>query len=189
MNRKLFKAQELSGVIITFVVAFALSRLYYITRGNPVGVLFGSVNNSIWEQLKPLILGYFLYGGLELLTSKPYFRQFVASKTLGLYITALLYILLRSFLVDFYNIYLNAVLSILCLATGFLFSYKATLSKRTLGDLFAPCCFMLMLIFIMYFSFTAFSPRLWVFQDPDTCLYGIIPKHLDAGAIALDALC
>ena len=44
---------------------------------------------------------------------------------------------------------------------------------------------MLLLIFIMYFSFSAFPPRMDLFLDKESGMYGIIPEHIDIGAEAL----
>lgn len=188
MDRKLFKAQELSGIVISSLFVFLLWNLYSFTGGNPIGVLFGSVNGSIWEQLKPMLLCYVAYSGFELFSSKPYFRQFVAAKSLGIYAMLIVYILFRSLCPNPCNIYLNCIFTVVSFAAGYFLSRWVTLLNKPLGELFMPACFMLLLLFVMFFSFTVFPPRIWLFRDYSTGLYGIIPDYIDTGAIVLDSI-
>lgn len=188
MDKRLFKSQELIGILGSLVITLLLWQLYTITNGNPIGIIFGCVNQSIWEQLKALILSYVLLGTFELFTSKPYFRQFVVAKSTGLYCVIAVYIIIRYLSLGAFSIYTNIGAAIVSLALGYTLSYFLTNLHTTLRDLFIPCCFMLLLIFVMFFSFTVFTPQLSIFVDPDTGMYGIIPQYIDTGAMVLDAL-
>ncbi|MCH5303510.1 MAG: hypothetical protein J1E41_01485, partial [Ruminococcus sp.] len=147
-----------------------------------IGVLFGSVNTSIWEQLKPIILCYILFGVLELMCAKPYFRQFVVSKALGLYLSVFIYIILSKVLPSSFS----APITLISLAVGFIFSKFMTLSRKDISWLFSVACFMLLLIFVMYFSFSVFPPRMNLFLDSESGMYGIIPDAVDRGATYLN---
>lgn len=186
MDRKLFKRQEMLGVFVSLMLTFLMWQIYNLTKGNPLGVIFGSVNNSIWEQLKALIISYVVFGGLELFTSKPYFRQFVVGKAWGLYGVISAYIILRYITISVFNVFVNSFVALVSLIIGYVVSYFVTNFKADLRDLFVPSFFMLVLIFVMFFSFSAFPPKLTLFQDPDTGMYGIIPDYIDTGAIILN---
>ena len=77
-------------------------------------------------------------------------------------------------------------MTVFALSAGFISSALMTLRVERISGLFFAACFMLLLIFIMYFSFTAFPPRLNIFHDKETGMYGIIPKYIDIGALYLD---
>ena len=188
MDKKLFRRQEILGVLASLLLTFLMWQVYGLTKGNPLGVIFGSVNNSIWEQLKALIIAYVVFGGLELFISKPYFRQFVVGKAWGLYGVIASYIILRYITTAVFNVYVNCVVALISFLVGYLISYFVTNFKADLRDLFIPSFFMLVLIFVMFFSFSAFPPKLPLFEDPDTGLYGIIPDYIDTGAIILNYL-
>lgn len=180
MQFKRYRLMELCGAILCLAGVWLLSNLYELTNRNAVGIIFGSVNGSVWESLKPVMLTYFAYGGLELLSAKPYFRAFVVAKSFGLCFVMALYLGLRCFMSSI------IVSAFLALAPGFAFSY--ILMKKELSDFFALGCFLLLTVFMMYFCFTANPPGLEIFRDPVTGLYGIIPQDFDRGAVFLSAV-
>ena len=188
MNKKIFRIQEFLGVGVTFLLSLLSWNVHTLTNKSIIGVLVGAVNKSIWEMGKGLWLAYIFYALFELVTSKPYFKQFVVAKFIGLYGIVLSYIALRSLLPSDFNKTTNAVVTVLALMLGFLLSYKLTISDYPLNTLFPTACFMILLLFVLSFSFTAFPPIGMLFQDPVTGLYGIVPDYVDVGAIMLDKL-
>ena len=165
--------------------------LYQIFHREAIGIMFGSVNNSIWEISKTLILPYFLWSMIELLILTTPFRKFVLCKTLAIYFLTLTYIFLclifsvfsptSTYLTEF----ILAVIS--ASVTAFLFC-KAFSSSLNPEHLFVPSVFMLLLLATLFFSLTPFPPRLFIFMDRTTQLYGIIPENIDQGAIVLDTM-
>ena len=161
-----------------------LWNLYELTGRSTLGIVFGAVNKSVWEKTKCVSICILLCGLAQILCVRPYFRTFVISKTAGLSVTMLLFIILDSlFGVDFYADFGVLIVSVLC---GFLCSFLLTVSGVCPRGFFAPACFLLMLIFMMTFSFTAFAPRLGLFCDPYTGCYGVIPPSFDLGAVSLN---
>ena len=185
MKIKLFSIQEIVGIFAVGVAAFCMWSMYVLTDGLLVTVLFCSVNGSIWEQLKPLLLCYFLYGGYELFSSKPYFRRFVVAKAFGVYAVLAVFIVLCHLLPYAQNIFIKCIVCAVSLTAGFLVSRRITLMERDLGDMFTVACLMLLLVFVMFVSFTAYPPRLELFRDPNTSMFGIIPDYIDVGAFVL----
>jgi hypothetical protein len=178
MRYRLFGVLEIIGAVVCAISVCLLSDLYELTGKNPIGILFGCVNGSIWESLKPLILSYFVFAGLELLSAKPYFRRFTASKAIGLYIVCVLYILFVSL-----TPIKGTAAVFICELAGFVIS--AILMKKNTERLYCLGCFMLLLVFVCYFSFSANPPRVGLFIDPLTGMYGIIPENIDIGAFRL----
>ncbi|MBQ4261784.1 MAG: hypothetical protein II709_07865, partial [Ruminococcus sp.] len=77
---------EMGGILFCFLVSVLMKQLYALTDGHLIGVLFGAVNNSVWEQTKTLLLPYLLWGLLELLSVQPSMKRLTAAKTLSLYL-------------------------------------------------------------------------------------------------------
>lgn len=169
---------ELSGIIFCMITVSLLRNVYTFLKGSTAGILFGSVNSSIWEQLKPIILVYIMYGLTELMVTRPYFRRFVCAKALGVYACVLIYILLARIIPDGYS----EPITLVALGAGFALSKVLTLMDKDISGFFFAACFMLLLIFIMYFSFSAFPPKLDLFLDKESGMYGIIPDYIDIGA-------
>lgn len=182
MKKSLFNIMELSGILFCMAATVFLRSIYSMTGEGTIGILFGSVNMSIWEQVKPIILSYILYGALELMCAKPYFRQFVTAKALGLYLAVFIYIALARILPSDFN----APITLVSLAVGFILSKALTLKSGNIAGFFSVACFMLLLIFVMYFSFTAFPPKMNLFMDSQSGMYGIIPDSVDMGAVYLN---
>lgn len=181
MRKTLYKSLELSGIIFCMAAVHLLRSLSEVLGECTISILFGSVNNSIWEKMKPIILIYLLYGLVQLMCARPYFRRFVSAKALSLYIILLIYILLSRITPDEYN----ACVTLAALSAGFILCEYLTLNVEKTAELFPAACFMLLLIFVMYFSFTAFPPKLDIFLDRESGMYGIIPNYIDIGAVNL----
>lgn len=176
---------ELLGVFVVIAGTLFLRNIYALSGNSTLGVVFGSVNLSVWEKSKGISISYFLFGLIELLCLKPYFRRFVVSKVFGLCAALASFLVIDSFFEDL-SPYGNLTL-IIAVVCGFLCSYILYSSQININQFFAPACFLLMLIFIMTFSFTVFPPKLPVFRDPMTGCYGVAQPSFDMGAVALNS--
>lgn len=190
MQKTLLKL-EIGGIFFILVLSVFMQNLYSLCNRELIGVLFGSVNDSIWETTKTLLLPYAIWGMIELLCIRSPFRKFVTAKVISLYYLGISYIILNLIftLFGFENDFLiNFTSAIFCISTSLFLSYKLIFSKYKLENLFYPAFFMLMLFVAFYFSLTPFPPKMYIFKDRATSLYGIIPKNIDAGAIVLDTM-
>ena len=190
MKKSMMKL-EIGGIFFIFILSVFMQNLHSLCNRELIGVLFGAVNDSIWETAKTLLLPYALWSMIELLCLRPPFRKFVTAKVISLYYLGISYILLCLVLSffgsrgDFMPEFVSAVFSV---CTALFLSYKLLFSRLPLKQLFLPSFFMFLLFAALYFSLTPFPPNVYIFEDRATGLYGIIPKHIDAGAIALDAI-
>ncbi|MEF2883882.1 MAG: DUF6512 family protein [Ruminococcus sp.] len=178
---------EMGGILFCFLVSILMKQLYALTDGHLIGVLFGAVNNSVWEQTKTLLLPYLLWGLLELLSVQPSMKRLTAAKTLSLYLLGGLLcgggLLLRPC-----GAAANTAFSLAAVTFCSLFSLWLYRSPLYLKILFAPCVLLLFLFVSLYFSFMPFPPQLALFRDDETGMFGIIPIYMDKGAVILDAL-
>ena len=67
------------------VMSVFMQNLLELSGHTLIGVMFGSVNDSIWEIEKTLLFPYLLWAGIELLCVKVPFRRFVTAKTIALW--------------------------------------------------------------------------------------------------------
>lgn len=183
--RKYLLIAEACGVLFVILSSFFMSKLYELCSGELLGVMFGSVNQSIWETCKTLLLPYLFWGLIELLSLSPHMRRFTSAKTISLYFLGFIYIGLN--LIPGIEHY-KAVTAIISVCASFILSYVLYYSKLNLNAFFPPSVFLLFLFWAVYFSFTPFPPENRIFLDAQTGLYGIIPPGFDRGAAVLDAV-
>ena len=186
MNKKLFRTEEIVAPFVTFGATILLWNIYKLSGNNLLWALFGSVNFSVWEQLKPIIFTYLFLGLVELISSRPDLRQFTVAKFVGVYSLILSYISIKFLFYTEYNNFYNIFLALPPIFISFFISYKMTKSDYPFHNLFPTACFMLLILFILSLSLTAFPPKTILFMDPATTLYGIIPDYIDVGAILLN---
>lgn len=190
MQKKLIKT-EIAGIFFVIILSLFLQNLHSLCNRELIGVIFGSVNDSIWESAKTMLFAYLVWSMIELLSIQPPFRKFVIVKTITLYYLGLSYILLCLIFSLFgskSHYIAEFTFSIICIASTFYLSYKFVLSDRKFNNLFAPSIFLLLLFIAFYCSLTPFPPQNYIFMDRATTLYGIIPEYIDEGAIVLDTL-
>ena len=169
---------ESAGIVFCCLCRIFTGHLYEWCGGDLLGVLFGSVNNSVWEQNKTTLLAYFLWGIIEILLLQHAMKRLTVAKTASLYCTGLL-------LTGGSIINGGWIVCIVSLIVSAGFSTVLFTSSLNLKSLFAPCLFLLLLFLAFYFCFTPFPPHLRLFEDPQTHFYGIIPPYIDKGAAIL----
>ena len=188
MNERKFKILEAVGVIVIYLIATLLHFVYDLSGGSTLSILFGAVNESVWEHVKIFAVGYVVWSLIELLWVKPPFKKFVTAKTISLYFLSL------SIIVFFYtyNLFTEEPILIVDLISSFIFvalsqfiSFKLTASDNEIADYFPVAILLLMTYFVMFFSFTVFPPKVDLFKDPVTGMYGIIEDYIDTGAVFL----
>lgn len=190
MAKKLLK-MEIIGIFFVLIFSIFLRALYSMCGRELIGIMFGAVNDSIWECAKTLLFGYFVWGMIELLSIQLPFRKFVVAKTITLYTLGLSYILFClafSLLGSESHYVAEMTFAVVCVILNFFASYKLTNNDINLGSLFTPSLFLMLLFIAFYCSLTPFPPQNYIFMDRATHLYGIIPEHIDEGAIVLDTI-
>ncbi len=176
---------EISGMIFVLLSSIFMSKLNDLCGGSLVGMMFGSVNQSIWESCKTLLFPYLIWGMIELLSLSVHMHSFTVAKTISLFFLGIAYT--GSRLIYGYDkpCFFAAVI---CVTAAFALSFLLCNSKFDLSALFPVSVFLLFLFWALYFSFTPFPPKNIIFLDPQTGIYGIIPAHFDLGAAELDAI-
>lgn len=180
---------EFFGVVFILCMSVFLQNLFQFTNRSLLGIMFGAVNNSIWEIAKTVFLPYVIWSMLELLSIKCVFRRFVAARTISICVLAVSYIsiCLLSSISGFDSTPVTAyAAAVVCSAFSLYLSHKLVNGQYKIEILFYPAIFVLLLLLAIFFSFTTFPPQMYIFMDRTTGLYGIIPQNFDYGAVALD---
>ncbi len=180
MLDKTFCTLERAGIFSVFAITVFLSFRVSASSLSALEILFCSVNDSAWERTKAVVCAYFIWWGMELLLLKLPFYRFVVAKTLSLYFCVLL-------MFAFHFIYLSTGNSDIKIADT-VFSFFAVsisafvtirLTKRDKSaELFYPCVFLLMLMFVMFFCFSIFPPKMFLFKDCNAGIYGFLEKSV-----------
>lgn len=188
MNTKKFRIFEIIGAVVIYLIATVLHFVYDLSEGSALSILFGAVNESVWEHVKIFAVGFTVWALIELLWLKPPFKKFVTAKVLSLYFLSI------SIIVFFYiyNLFTSEPLLWLDISSSIVFvilsqyiSYKLIVNENSIADYFSVALMLLMLFYLMFFSFTLFPPKIDLFRDPVTGMYGIIEEHIDKGAVFL----
>ena len=156
MNERKFKTLEIVGVVVIYLIATFLHFVYDLSGGSTLSILFGAVNESVWEHIKIFAVGYVAWALIEILWVKPPFKKFVTAKTVSLYFLSI------SIIVFFYtyNLFTEEPILIVDLLSSFVFvalsqyiSFRLTVSDNEIEDYFAVAVLLLMTYFVMFFIF------------------------------------
>ena len=182
MRNKQLAISEAAGCAAIYGAAVILHFVFQWFGPGALTLLFGAVNESVWEHVKIFSAAYAGYALLELLWIKVPFRQYVAAKCAGLYflmgaIIALHYtvVFLAGSHITAIDIIGSAVIVILAQAL----SYRLTVGDAPLRDWFVPALFLLALYYLMFFSFTVYPPRTDLFRDPMSGGFGYLERNVE----------
>lgn len=189
MKNKLYRVLSIVGIPTIYAIATVLHFFYDLTNGSVLAILFSAVNESVWEHVKIFAVGFVFWSVVELLWAKPPFKKFIVAKTLSLYFLSLCIIV---FFYSYTTITGEPVLAVDLISSAVFvaltqyISYRLTVSENNIADYYPLSIMLLMLFFVMFFSFTLFPPKIDLFKDPVTSMYGIIDENVDLGAVFLD---
>lgn len=169
MKNKCFVISEAAGCAVIFPAAVFLHFIIQWFGPGALTILFGAVNESVWEHVKIFSASYIAYALLELLWIRVGFRRYVVAKCVGLY--ALMGGLIafhygyRTFTGRAY-VWADIAGSAVIVILAQVISCGLTLSRLDLREYFAPAVCLLMLYYLMFFSFTIYPPKAELFRDP-----------------------
>ena len=175
MKNKRFAVSEAAGVGAICAAGYFLYAAFPLFGPGALTILFGAVNESLWEHAKVLSAAYAGYALLQLMWIETDFRAYVAAKCAGLYLLIGSSIALRWGSQTLFG-GISAAGVLLSAATAVilaqLVSYRLAIGVLPLRDWFAPALFLLALYYLMFFSFTILPPKAGVFRDPITGGFG-----------------
>ena len=182
MKNKCYAITEIAGCGVIGVAAILLRYLFRWFGPGALTIVFGSVNGSVWEEIKVFSGAYIGYGLFELLWIRVGFRRYVAAKCAGLYglmggIIAFHYIAVWLFPAAAQKA--EPIAAIILTSLAQLLASKLVLSDLMPEDYFAPAVFLLMLYYLMFFSFTIYPPKAELFRDPASGGFGYLENAVE----------
>lgn len=182
MTYRRYAISEAVGVVVIYSAAVLLHFIYPLSGGSTLAVIFGAVNESVWEHVKIFTAAYCGYALLQLLWVRVPFKRYIVGKCCGLY-------LLIGGIIGFFYLYtgitgepilwVDVTSGAVITALAQLCSYLVTVKWKNAEEYFIPALLLIMLYYLMFFSFTVFPPRTGLFRDPVTGGYGILGAHTE----------
>lgn len=167
---------EAAGAVVIYAAAVYLHFAFTLSGGGALALIFGAVNESVWEHVKIFSIAYVGYAILQLCWLRLPFKRYLVAKVIGLYV-------LMGTMIGFFYAYtavigrniprVDVISSLVLVILVQALSFFLETGENRLGEYFAPAVMLLMLYYLMFFSFTIFPPRLPLFRDPSGG-YGLI---------------
>ena len=176
MNKRSVAVSEAVGIVVIYGAAVFLHFVYPLSGGSALSILFGAVNESVWEHTKIFSAAYIGWSLLQLCWLKVRFRQYVAAKCIGLYTLMGLIIGVYYAYTAFtghYVVWADVLSSLLSVILVQALTFFLETGDNRLQDYFAPALMLVMLYYLMFFSFTIFPPKAELFRDPIGGGFGI----------------
>ena len=180
MDKRKFAISEGAGVVAIYLAASFLHFTYALSGGGTLSAIFGAVNESVWEHVKIFSAAYSGYAAAQLMWLRVPFRKYITAKCAGLYF-------LMGSVIGFYYLYTSLtggnilladlISSAVFVALAQLISYRMTVTDKDTSELYYPALALIMLYYLMFFSFTVFPPRVGLFRDPVSGGYGLADAH------------
>ena len=167
---------QLSGFVFTGTVGTILHFIYDWTDQNIIVAPFSAVNESIWEHMKLLFFPMFVYALIEYFIIGNDYENFWCAKLIGtltglLLIPMIYYTYTGAFGVssDLFNI----IIFFLSAGAAYIGETQLLKSKASFCGSSSVPLIILYLIALAFCVFTFLPPKIPLFQDPTTNLYGI----------------
>ena len=81
---------RLWGLVIVPLMIIVFKNLYSLTNGALLGIFFGAVNGSMWEQTKVVMLSYLVWSLVEAIGKRSGFHRFAVSRIILLWFVGIL---------------------------------------------------------------------------------------------------
>ncbi len=179
MKTKLMKMESF-GIIFTFAIGTLLHFCYEISNHSVWSILIAAINESVWEHIKIFVFPYLFWAIIEICYLRIPMKKTIVAKTISVYIFAVITIL---FFYTYSGILGHSVLIIdiisvfLWISLAHFISYKLISSNLSLDNFFVVSVFAIILLLTMCLTFSVNPPKIDLFRDSVTGLYGIIPKN------------
>ena len=167
---------QIFGFLFTVAVG-SLLHFVYDWSGESIFVApFSAVNESTWEHMKLFFIPAFLFAALQNIFLGRRYDNFWFIKAVGILVGTLLIPLL------FYTYngafgkspdWLNILFFVLATVCAYLVEYLLFRKLTRLSKLSIPAFILLCAIAFVFVVFTFFPPKLPIFKDPNTNVYGI----------------
>lgn len=171
-----FTRLEAGGVLFCWLAAPLLFMAYHWSGGAVWAALLASVNRSAWELAKLVLVPFALWAVILFLTDRPPIKRYAVAQTTGMAAAAagmLLFCHVLSRMMGGCSPVAALLAASVFAAAGHWLAAKIYCSRRRLVGWFTVTVFFLILLVVMFLSFTVNPPKIRLFLDPLTNTYGI----------------
>lgn len=179
MNKRSVALSEAAGCVFIYCTAVFLHFVYPLSGGAALSIVFGAVNESVWEHSKIFSAAYIGWSLLQLCWLKVCFKRYAVAKCIGLYALSGMIIgvyYAYTALTGGHIVWVDILSSLIAVVLVQALSYILETGENRLPDFFAPSLMLIMLYYLMFFSFTIFPPKIELFRDPVSGGYGLTQK-------------
>jgi hypothetical protein len=172
---KKFRTAEWLGFIAASILAPLFHFTYALSGSNQFVGMISAVNESVWEHSKILYFPFLFYSIVEFFIIKPDAKRFWASKAVAMAFLPIIMIVFFYSYTGMFGIESLAVdigSTFVWLFFAFMISYKLYISNYRLERFFGWFVFLLILVFLIEILFTLLPPRIPLFIDTTTGVYG-----------------
>ncbi|MDR1564944.1 MAG: DUF6512 family protein [Oscillospiraceae bacterium] len=174
MKRERAVLSGYTGLAVTVILAVIFQNSYYwMGEFHPAGLLF-AVNSSVWEQVKCMLLSFYLWSVPALFWGKSNLRRFVTARVGGSLVTAVTAIILFftvQGVLGFRSGIITGLIVSISLAAGAYCSYRIECYAINAEEAFLPALLAGILLMIAVLCLTALPPHIGLFYD-DMGFYG-----------------
>lgn len=166
----------IGGTLVSFGLAAALHFLYEWSGKLRFVAIFALVNESVWEHVKILLWPYLLWSFAVYYFLKPDVRRLVVARTAGAYTVALLTICVFYIYTGILGqsvTWFDILSAGLWLLVGEIVSLRVLNARWSTNEYYLIALAAMVLLVVMLLCFTVSPPRLGLFADPVTGLYGL----------------
>ena len=168
---------QIAGFIFTVVVGTLLHFTYEWSGGNALVGVFSAVNESVWEHLKLLSVPMLLFGIVEYFLYGKNKDNFIPVRLLSILLGMLIIVTVFYTYSGILGKHIPIVDILLFVAATFIsyrYSYRLLRTDKfdsKLAGAFAVLGVILLILCIIVFTFA--PPHIGLFQDPNSCGFGI----------------
>lgn len=165
-----------AGAAAQFALAAFLHYAYALSGKSTFAAIFAAVNESVWEHVKTLLLPYLLWSVAEYYIIRPDLRRFVTARCAGavsLVLMTVCFFFVYSGVWGASVLWIDIVSAALWLLFAELICMRTLNTSRSAGELFPIAAAVLCLLAVMLLCFTVSPPKIGLFRDPVTQLYGL----------------
>ncbi len=164
------------GIALCFALSCFLHFAYELSGKNIIIAVFSSVNESVWEHVKILLIPFLLWSIAEYYLLRPHIKRLITARCAGaltIMLCCVCFFFIYSGVWGSHVLWIDIVSAFLWIACGELVSIRIINSDSNVSDIFPISAALLCLIIVMLLCFSVSPPKIGLFRDPVTQLYGL----------------
>ena len=168
-------ALEIAGTLFIIFLGTALHFTFDFSGRTPLVGSFSAVNESVWEHLKLPFWPSLLWMLIEMYPLRKAVSNFFAAKAIGTIVTI---VIIPAFFYA-YTAFTEEILAVdiatfmIAVIVGQIVSYELFKKDKPSKRTETIAIIMIVLLAMIFVTFTFYPPHLFIFQDSNTGQYGI----------------